>query len=274
MAIKENYVAKRLGGHVALVTGASSGNGRAIAIALAAEGAKVMCSDLRQAALEGGYEKDIGTTTHEVIVNSGGEAAFFKADASKASDVEALVDGTVAKFGRLDLIVNNAGVFTGVHTILEETEAQFDLTMAVNTKGVWLGSKYAIKQMMNQEPRANGTRGRVVNIASIGGLVGLALEPAYCTSKGAVVNLTRQLAIDFAPHKINVNAVCPGFLATAMVRPFLEDPQAKASLEALCPWPRVGEADDVAKCVVFLASDDADWMTGSMMTVDGGFTAR
>ena len=264
----------RLEGQVALVTGASSGNGRAIAIALAAEGARVMCSDLRATPLEGGYEQELDVATQDVITRSGGQAAFQRADASQAADVEALVAATVSRFGRLDLMVNNAGVFTGVHNILDESEAQFDLTMAVNTKGVWLGSKFAIRQMMAQAPRPNGTRGRVVNIASIGGLVGLALEPAYCASKGAVVNLTRQLAVDFAPHKINVNAVCPGFLATAMVRPFLDDPEAKASLEALCPWPRVGQAEDVSKCVVFLASDDADWMTGSMMTVDGGFTAR
>jgi len=264
----------RLKGQVAVVTGASSGNGRAIALALAAEGAAVLCSDLREAALEGGYEKDIDVPTHDVIKRDGGRAAFKKGDASKGVDVEAIVAAAVKEFGRLDIIVNNAGVFTGVHTILDETEEQYDLTMAVNTKGVWLGCKFAIKQFMNQAPRADGTRGRIVNIASIGGLVGLALEPAYCASKGAVVNLTRQLAIDFAPHKINVNAVCPGFLATAMVRPFLEDPEAKAGLEALCPYPRVGEAQDVAKAVTFLLSDDAEWFAGSMLTVDGGFTAR
>lgn len=264
----------RLQDHVAIVTGAASGNGRAIALALAAEGASVVCSDLRESALPGGYEKDLQVSTHEAIGKAGGRAVFHQADAGKAADVQALVARAVAEFGRLDLIVNNAGVFTGVHSILDETEEQYDLTMRVNAKGVWLGTKYAIAQFMKQEPRSNGTRGRVVNIASIGGLVGLALEPAYCASKGAVVNLTRQLGVDFAAHRINVNAVCPGFLATAMVRPFLEDPVQKAGLEALCPWPRVGEASDVAKAVVFLASDEAEWMTGSLLTVDGGFTAR
>lgn len=264
----------RLQDQVAIVTGASSGNGRAIAIALAAEGAKVVVSDLREEALAGGYEKDIELSTAQAIAKAGGRAIYHQADASKAADVEALVAKAVSEFGRLDLIVCNAGVFTGVHTILDETEEQFDFTMAVNVKGVWLGNKYAIKQFMAQQPRADGTRGRIVNIASIGGLVGLALEPAYCASKGAVVNLTRQLGIDFAPERININAVCPGFLATAMVRPFLEDPEAKAGLEALCPYPRVGKAEDVAKAVVFLASDEAEWMAGSMLTVDGGFTAR
>ncbi len=267
-------MSNRLKDQIAVVTGASSGNGRAIAVALAAEGASVVVSDIREEALTGGYEKDIDIPTHIAIQKAGGRAVYHAADACKLKDVEALINRAVSEFGRLDIMVNNAGVFAGLHDITEETEEQYDFTMAVNAKGVWLGSKYAIRQMLGQPPRANGTRGRIVNIASIGGLVGLALEPAYCASKGAVVNLTRQLGLDFAPKKINVNAVCPGFLATAMVRPFLEDPHAKASLEALCPWPRVGEAADVAKCVVFLASDDADWVTGSMLTVDGGFTSR
>ena len=127
---------------------------------------------------------------------------------------------------------------------------------------------------MKQTPRADGTRGRIINIASIGGLVGLALEPAYCASKGAVVNLTRQLAVDFSPHRINVNAICPGFLATAMVRPFLEDKTFNETLHALTPYPRLGTPEDVAKSAVFLASDDAEWIAGSMLTLDGAFTAR
>lgn len=267
-------MARKLEGRTAVVTGSSSGNGRAIALALAAEGAAVVCSDIHEAAREGGYERDIDIPTHEVIRKAGGRAEYLTADAGKAADVEALVAGAARSFGRLDIMVNNAGIFTGLHTILDETEEQYDATMAINAKGVWLGCKYAIAQMMRQEPGAEGSRGRIVNIASIGGLVGLALEPAYCASKGAVVNLTRQLAIDFAPSRIAVNAICPGFLATAMVRPFLEDKNLRAGLEALTPWPRVGTAEDVAKCAVFLASDDSEWCTGSLLTVDGAFTAR
>jgi NAD(P)-dependent dehydrogenase (short-subunit alcohol dehydrogenase family) len=266
--------AVRLENQVAIVTGASSGNGRAIALALAAEGARVVCSDVRKQAREGGYETDIASDTDSVIKQRGGQAIFVKADTSRAGDVEGLVQRAVETWSRVDIMVNNAGVFTGLKTIVDETEQDYDFTMAVNAKGVWLGCKYAIMQMLKQQPRADGVRGRIINIASIGGLVGLAQEPAYCASKGAVVNLTRQLALDFAPHKINVNAVCPGFLATAMVRPFLEDPELKAALEALTPWPRVGTAQDVAKIAVFLASDDAEWVTGSMFTADGGFTAR
>ena len=267
-------MSRRLEGQIAIVTGSSSGNGRAIAVALAQEGATILCSDIRPTALAAGYEADREVPTHEAIVNAGGKASYHQADASKAADVEALVAKAVALYGRLDIMVNNAGVFTAVHTILEETEEQYDFTMNVNAKGVWLGCKYAIGQMMKQTPRADGTRGRVINIASIGGLVGLALEPAYCASKGAVVNLTRQLAVDFSPHRINVNAICPGFLATAMVRPFLEDKTFNETLHALTPYPRLGTPEDVAKSAVFLASDDAEWIAGSMLTLDGAFTAR
>lgn len=265
---------KKLANRTAIVTGSSSGNGRAIAIALAEEGATVLCSDLIPTANQDGYEKNLNIATHEVILNAGGTASYYKADASNASDVQALVNECVKLYGRLDIMINNAGIFTGLSNIIEETEENYDRTMNVNAKGVWLGCKYAITQMVKQQPLKTGGRGRIVNIASIGGLVGLALEPAYCASKGAVVNLTRQLGVDFAEHEININAVCPGFLATAMVRPFLEDAELKAGLEALTPWPRLGTAEDVAKAATFLASDDAEWMSGAYLTVDGGFTSR
>lgn len=271
-------MAGRLEGRVAVVTGSSSGNGRAIAVALANEGAHLVCSDLKKSALAGGYEKDIEVDTDAVITQAGGRATFVSADASKAADVQNVIDHAVKTFGRIDIMVNNAGVFTGLHNIIDETEEQYDFTMNVNAKGVWLGCKYAITQFMKQETLKTSTgaeiRGRIVNIASIGGLVGLALEPAYCASKGAVVNLTRELALDFAPERVNVNAICPGFLATAMVRSFLEKDDTNKLLHDLTPWPRVGTAEDVARAAVFLASDDAEWMTGSMLTVDGAFTAR
>ncbi|WP_175831297.1 SDR family NAD(P)-dependent oxidoreductase [Burkholderia cepacia] len=271
-------MAGKLAGRVAVVTGSSSGNGRAIAIALAREGAHLVCSDLKRAALADGYEENLRVDTDTAIIEAGGEASFISADASKAADVKTVIDHAVQRYGRLDIMVNNAGVFTGLHNIIDETEEQYDFTMNVNAKGVWLGCKYAITQFMKQEPIRSTTgaelRGRIVNIASIGGLIGLALEPAYCASKGAVVNLTRELAIDFASHQINVNAICPGFLATAMVRSFLEKEDTNKMLHDLTPWPRVGTPEDVARIAVFLASDDAEWITGSMLTVDGGFSAR
>lgn len=262
-----------LDNRIAIVTGSSSGNGRAIALRLAADGASVVCSDLRSAARAGGYEADGDVDTHDLILKNGGNAIFVRADASSSADMSNLVEQAVAEYGRLDIMVNNAGIFTGLCTIVEETEEDFDKTIAVNLKGVWLGSKYAITQFLKQE--INGpSRGKVINMASIGGLVGLAQEPGYCTSKGGVVSLTRQLAVDFAAEQINVTAVCPGFLATAMVRPFRDDPELAKLLPDLYPWPNLGTADDAADAVAFLASDQSRWITGSTLTVDGGFTAR
>ncbi|MGE0296832.1 MAG: SDR family NAD(P)-dependent oxidoreductase [Pseudonocardia sp.] len=262
----------KLQDRVAVVTGSSSGNGRAIALALAAEGAAVVCSDVRREAREGGYESDIHTATDDVIRANGGKAEYVEADAADYAAVENLVGSAVASFGRLDVMVNNAGIFTGLHTIVDETEDEYDRTMAVNAKSVWLGCKFAIRQMLTQEP-VDGSRGRIVNIASIGGLVGLAAEPAYCASKGAVVNLTRQLAVDYASERININAICPGFLATAMVRPFLDDPELNTVLHDKSPWPELGTAEDVGKAAVYLSTTDARWATGTMLTVDGGFTS-
>ena len=168
-------------------------------------------------------------------------------------------------YGSLDIIVNNAGVWTGAHSIIEETEEQYDLTMRVNCKGVWLGCKFAIAQMVEQK-----TGGRIINVASIAGLVGLEGEPAYCASKGAVVALTRQLALDFAAHRISVNAICPGFIMTALTRPTL----GVNSEHGLTPWPGLGRPEDIARAALFLCSPEADWLTGITLAVDGGYTSR
>ena len=148
----------RLENKVAVVTGSSSGNGRAIALALAAEGAVLVCSDIRREAREGGYETDIRTPTDDVIRANGGRAEYVEADAASYSAVEALVASAITSFGRLDVMVNNAGIFTDLHTIVDETEEEYDMTMAVNAKSVWLGCKFAIRQMLAQEP-VGGSRG-------------------------------------------------------------------------------------------------------------------
>jgi NAD(P)-dependent dehydrogenase (short-subunit alcohol dehydrogenase family) len=271
-------MALKLTDRVAVVTGASSGIGRAIALALAEQGAAVVVSDIRKSANADGYEPDLDVDTDDLIVQRGGRASYVQCDVTRAQQVKALIKSAVEQFGRLDVMVNNAGVAFDFATVVEEREEDFDITMAVNVKGVWLGCKYAIEQFLKQEPiaTANGTqvRGRVVNMASMAGLVGLAKEPAYCASKAAVIGMTKEIAVDFAAQYINVNAICPGFLATAMVRSALEDEATSQWLHGLTPWPRLGNAGDVAKAAVFLASDDAEWMTGSALTIDGGFVAR
>jgi NAD(P)-dependent dehydrogenase (short-subunit alcohol dehydrogenase family) len=258
----------KLQNRVAVVTGASSGIGRAIALTFAKQGASVVCSDIRKSANADGYEPDLDVDTDDLIMRQGGKAHFVACDVTQSKQVRELVTAAVEKFGRLDVMVNNAGVAFDFATVVEEREQDFDITMAVNVKGVWLGCKYAIEQFLKQEPvtMANGAqvRGRVINMASIAGLVGLEQQPAYCASKAAVVGLTKH---------INVNAICPGFLATSMVRSCLEDDATSKRLHGLTPWPRLGTVDDVSKAALFLASDDAEWMTGSMLSVDGGFVA-
>lgn len=258
---------------VAIVTGASSGTGRAIAKRLATDGFTVVCSDLQPNARPGGYEEDADVPTHEAILHNGGTATFIAANVASMREMTSLVGGAVDQYGRLDVMVNNAGIFTGFGTIVDEKEEDFDKSIAVNLKGVWIGSKLAITQFLKQDV-VSDSRGAVVNIASVGGLIGLAREPGYCASKGGVVNLTRQLAVDFAAEQIRVNAICPAGLATAMLRPLLDDPDLSASVHARSPWPNLGTAQDVAQAVSFLAGEESRWMTGSFLTLDGGYTAR
>ncbi|KAJ5923156.1 hypothetical protein N7454_008401 [Penicillium verhagenii] len=261
-----------LAGRVAIVTGSSSGLGRAIALALASEGASVVCSDITPDLRPGGYEND-NASTHEVIARAG-KAVFKKADSSSAEEMEALVQAAVTTYGRLDIMVNNAGVFCGQHRLAEEPVEAFDKTMGVNSRGVFLGMKYAIAQMIKQEPLPSGDRGWIVNISSIGGLVGLSMEPSYCASKAAVVGLTRQGALDYASDRIHINAVCPGFIETAMVRAALEDEKLNKEIRGATPWSRLGLPEDIGKAVLFLSGDGASWITGAILNVDGGYISQ
>jgi NAD(P)-dependent dehydrogenase (short-subunit alcohol dehydrogenase family) len=265
----------RLENQIAIVTGSSSGNGRAIALALSSAGATVVCADLNKKARKEGYEEDIEIDTDDVIQHRGGKAVYVQADVRYASEVENLVTRTVSDFGRLDITVNNAGVCTGLNTILEEAEEGYDFVMAVNSKGVWLCSKYAIAQMLKQEPLESGSRGKIVNIASIAALIGRGRHHAYSASKAAVVNLTRNLAVMYGPQRININAVCPGLIPTALTRPTSPETEQwhKAALENT-PWPRLGTSQDVAHCVLFLTSPEAEWVTGIALAVDRGASAK
>jgi NAD(P)-dependent dehydrogenase (short-subunit alcohol dehydrogenase family) len=259
----------RLEKKVAIVTGASSGIGRAIAIGFAKEGAQVVCADIRTDARPEGYEDNRQRTTVEVIRENGGEAFFVPADVTVGRDVENVVNRTVERYGRLDTMVNNAGVFTRLAPIHEKTEEEYDFTMNVNAKGVWNGCQQAIRQFLQQ-----GDGGKIINMVSIAGIIGLPNEPAYCASKGAAANLTRQLAVDYGPHRITVNAICPNFLTTAMCRPYHSDAAIRTIVEEATPLRRWGTAEEIVGPAVFLASKDADYVTGSMLIVDGGYTAR
>ncbi len=249
-----------LEGKGALVTGASSGIGRAVALRLGAEGASVLCCDLRDD-MPGSQE----VPTHEVIVERGGEGAFRVCDVGEEVSVEQAFDALEAP---LEICVLNAGIFVRGGTIIDETSAAHDRTMLVNERGVWLGLRAAATRM------TRARRGRIVCTASISGLVGRPGESSYCASKGAVVNLVRAAAVDLAPYTINVNAVCPGFIETPMTGALLANPASRAPLEEATPWPRLGTPDDVAAAVSFLVSEDAAWITGVALAVDGGYTCR
>ncbi|KAK0356048.1 hypothetical protein LTR91_007528 [Friedmanniomyces endolithicus] len=280
----------RLAGRIALVTGASSGLGRAICLAYAAEGARVCCVDMYESPrnrtnAETGkadhYSNRIeGETTVQEIRRLHGDsiAHFVEADVTKADDVQSAVLECVEMFGRLDIMANNAGISVeashprplGVH---ETSERDWDKTMEINAKGVFLGCKYAVTQMLKQDLLPGGTdRGWIINTASVQSIVAYHNTPAYTASKGAVAQLTKQVALDYAPHRIHCNAISPGFLRTVMTQNLQNDPASLAEINKAHPFGGMGRTEDVAKAAVFLASDDASWITGVNLPVDGGYT--
>lgn len=261
-------MADRLRGEVAVVTGASSGNGRAIARIFAREGASVICADLQRQPRMGGSEDDPEMPTDELIRARGGEAAFAATDVSRPDQVSAAVEEAVGRYGRLDVMVNNAGIYTGLASLTEEDEATFDLHVAVHLKGTWAGSRAAVVQFRRQ-----GGGGRIINVSSIGGLVALAREPGYSASKAAVLNLTRQVALDHGREGITCNVICPGYIVTAMTRSMLDDAEVRRSVEDATPFPRLGRPDDVGHAALYLASDEAAFVNGTALVVDGGWMA-
>ncbi len=247
-------------GKVALVTGAGSGIGRASALAFAALGARVVASDI---APDGGEE------TVAIIHAAGGEAAFVRADVSQSREVAALVDDTVARYGRLDCAHNNAGIAGVVGaarpTFTDYPDDTFDRVIAVNLKGVWLCLKAEMRQMLAQGG------GAIVNTASIAGLVG-GFGAAYTAAKHGVIGLTKQAAVEHAAAGIRVNAVCPGLIDTPMTRP-IYTPERWARAVGMHPVGRAGEAEEVARAVVWLCSEAASFVTGQALAVDGGYVA-
>jgi NAD(P)-dependent dehydrogenase (short-subunit alcohol dehydrogenase family) len=256
---------RRLEGRVAVVTGSASGIGRAIAIRFAEEGAAVVVSDVRADPREGGPK------TEDVIADAGGDATRIDADVSHWDAIDTLVGETVERFGRLDVIVNNAAI-AGDHSkpLLETEESDWDAIMAVNLRGVFLCCKRAIAQMLEQEPIGE-VRGRVINISSQHGMIGPPIHFAYAVSKGGVVNLTHQLAVDYARRGVLVNAVAPGKILTGS--PEQADEESMAYAESRTPFSRLGRPTDVAGAAAFLASDDSLYISGTNLLVDGGWMA-
>lgn len=253
-------MALQLESKVALVTGASSGIGRASALAIAEAGAKVLVADIDQ---------DGGEETVRLIKDAGGEAVFQQADVSKADDVEAMVRQAVETWGRLDCALNNAGIAEARVLTADLTEDVWDRTIDINLKGVWLCMKHEIRQMSEQGG------GAIVNTASVVGLAGVRHQPAYVASKHGVVGLTKAAALEYARANIRVNAVCPGPIRTPSLDSYMNEfPDVGRKLREDNPSGRVGESDEVARAVVWLCSDKSSYVTGHALTIDGGVIAR
>jgi NAD(P)-dependent dehydrogenase (short-subunit alcohol dehydrogenase family) len=252
----------RLEGKVVLITGAGSGMGRVAAYRFAREGARVVAADLDEWA---------GQETETLARDEGLEVRFARADVSREADCQGMVTFAEETFGRLDVLYNNAGIFPEAdHSVIDTDEAVWDRVLAVNVKGVYLACKYGIPAML----RAGG--GSIVNIASFVALVGCSVpQDAYTASKGAVIALTRSLAVQFAPKGIRTNAICPGPIETPLLTSWLlTDPEAKALRLARNPTGRFGRPEDIVYLALYLASDESSWTNGAIISADGGITAN
>ena len=246
-------------GKVALVTGGNAGIGRAAASRFAKQGAQVVISGRR--------EKE-GHAVVAEIEELGGKAIFVKTDVSKESDVKAMVERTLATFGRLDCAFNNAGIEQALTPLPDQTEETYDQIMDVNVKGVWLSLKHEIPAMLQ-----NGG-GAIVNNSSVAGLIGFATAPIYAASKHAVAGLTKSVALEYAKQNVRVNAVAPGAIETRMFRDFATAPEVRQMLESAHPIGRIGRPEEIASTVIWLCSNDASFVTGQIFPIDGGYTAQ
>lgn len=246
---------------VVLVTGGSNGIGRATAIAFGREGARVVVSDMADAA---------GEQTVSIIRNAGGDARYVRTDVRDASEIEKLVHGTLQTYGRLDIAFNNAGIEGTSAPIADLSEADWERVLRVNLTAAFLCMKHEIAAMLER-----GT-GAIVNNASILGQVGFANASAYVAAKHGLLGLTRTAALEYAPRGIRVNAVCPGFIVTPMLERagLLQDTATRKSLEAMHALKRLGKPEEVAEAVLFLASPKASFVAGHPLLVDGGYVAQ
>jgi NAD(P)-dependent dehydrogenase (short-subunit alcohol dehydrogenase family) len=256
--VQENMTSE-LEGKVALVTGGTSGIGRDTAVLFAKAGARVVIA---------GRREPEGNETIELIRTAGGDGLFVKADISKPSDVDALIQKAAERFGRLDIAFNNAGIEGVWVPIVRQSEADWDRTIAINLKGVWLSLKYEIRQMLRQ-----GGGGAIVNMASITGLIGSAGAAAYSASKHGVIGLTKTAALENAKSGIRINAVCPGVIETAMGERLFGAPAVHKYVLGCHPIGRFGRPAEIAEAVVWMCSDRASFMTGQSVVLDGGFLA-
>jgi NAD(P)-dependent dehydrogenase (short-subunit alcohol dehydrogenase family) len=246
-------------GKVVLVTGAAGGIGRAAALAFGRAGASVVVADV---SVDGGH------ATAAMIVEGGGKALFVQTNVTRANEVEALIDKVVAHYGRLDCAFNNAGIEEEHLPLADGDEAMFDRIMAVNVKGTWLCMKYEIRQMLKQGG------GAIVNTASVAGLVGAPTQGVYAASKHAVVGMTKTAAAEYGREGIRINSVCPGVVNTPMMTRALErEPLREKKLRNAHPIGRIAEPAEVANAALWLCSEQASFVTGHQLAVDGGLTA-
>ncbi|NHZ82898.1 SDR family oxidoreductase [Massilia sp. CCM 8695] len=256
---REKQKESSFAGKVVLVTGAAGGIGRAAAVAFGRAGACVVVADT---SVDGGH------ATAAMIVENGGKALFVQCNVTRAAEVEALIDKTVAYYGRLDCAFNNAGIEEEHLPLAEADEALFDRIMNVNVKGTWLCMKYEIRQMLKQ---GGGT---IVNTASVAGLVGAPTQSIYAASKHAVVGMTKTAAAEYAREGIRINSVCPGVVNTPMMGRALErEPLREKKLRNVHPMGRFAEPVEIANAAMWLCSDQSSFVTGHQLAVDGGLTA-